>query len=132
MRSRTRSIWPESATIHLDPVEGGYKWVQDVEPQDWKWAASMQFIVVVGKAQQLTTVPLNFTDAVFRRVQDQGLQFSVRAKMPPGTKGFSIGFRCIPFGLLGTLQVPLSSLRNVRRRRSHISYLLDKKIHVPR
>jgi VWFA-related protein len=101
-------------TIHLDPVEGGYKMSATIdphnitlEPQDGKWAGSMQFMVVVGKAEQLTTVPLNFTDTIFRRVQDQGLQFSARVKTPPGTKGFSVGFRDIPSGLVGTLHVSL-------------------------
>ena len=95
-------------------MEGGYKMSATIdphnitlEPQDGKWAGSMQFMVVVGKAEQLTTVPLNFTDTIFRRVQDQGLQFSARVKTPPGTKGFSVGFRDIPSGLVGTLHVSL-------------------------
>ena len=101
-------------TIHLDPVEGGYKMSATIdphsitlEPQDGKWTGSMQFVVVVGKAQQVTTVPLSFTDAVFRQVQNQGLHFSARVKAPPGTDGFSVGFRDVPSGLVGTLHVHL-------------------------
>jgi VWFA-related protein len=101
-------------TVHLDPVEGGYKAnvIIDprnitLEPKDGKWTGSMQFIVVVGKAVQLTTMPLDFSEAVFRQVQDQGLHFSARVKAPPGTTGFSLGFRDIPSGIVGTLHVPL-------------------------
>jgi VWFA-related protein len=101
-------------TVHLDPVEGGYKAnvIIDprnitLEPKDGKWTGSMQFIVVVGKAVQLTTVPLDFSEAVFHQIQDQGLHFSARVKAPPGTTGFSLGFRDVPSGIVGTLHVPL-------------------------
>jgi VWFA-related protein len=101
-------------TVHLDPVEDGYKASVIIdphnitlEPQDGKWTGSLQFIVVVGKAEQLTTMPLNFTEAMFRQIQDQGLHFSARVKTPPGTTGFSLGFRDLPSGMVGTLHVPL-------------------------
>ena len=101
-------------TVHLDPVEDGYKASviidphnMTLEPQDGKWIGSLQFIVVVGKAEQLTSMPLNFTEAMFRQIQDQGLHFSARVKTPPGTTGFSLGFRDIPSGMVGTLHVPL-------------------------
>jgi VWFA-related protein len=100
--------------VHLEPVEGGYKMSVIIdphnitlEPKDGKWTGSMQFVVVVGKVEQLTTVPLDFTEALFRQIQDQGLHFSARVKTPPGTTGFSVGFRDISSGLVGTLQVPL-------------------------
>jgi VWFA-related protein len=101
-------------TVHLDPVEGGYKASVIIdprnitlEPNNGNWIGSMQFIVVVGKTEQLMTMPLNFTEAVFHQVQEQGLHFSARVKTPPGTTGFSLGFRDIPSGMVGTLHVPL-------------------------
>jgi VWFA-related protein len=101
-------------TVHLDPVEGGYKASVIIdprnitlEPKDGKWTGSLQFVVLVGKAEQLTTMPLDFTEAVFHQIQDQGLHFSARVKTPPGTTGFSLGFRDIPSGMVGTLHVPL-------------------------
>jgi len=101
-------------TVHLEPVEGGYKASVIIdprnitlEPKDGKWTGSLQFIVVVGKAEQLTTMPLDFTEAVFHQIQDQGLHFSARVKTPPGTTGFSLGFRDIPSWMVGTLHVPL-------------------------
>jgi VWFA-related protein len=66
-------------TVHLDPVEGGYKMSVTIdphnitlEPKDGEWTGSLQFVVVVGKAEQLTTVPLDFTEAVFHQIQGQG------------------------------------------------------------
>jgi VWFA-related protein len=101
-------------TVHLEQVEGGYKMTVIIdphnitlEPKDGKWTGSMQFVVVVGKVEQLTTVPLDFTEALFRQIQDQGLHFSARVKTPPGTTGFSVGFRDVSSGLVGTLRVPL-------------------------
>jgi VWFA-related protein len=100
--------------VHLEPVEGGYKMSVIIdphnitlEPKDGKWTGSMQFVVVVGKVEQLTTVPLDFTEALFRQIQDQGLHFSARVKTPPGTTEFSVGFRDVSSGLVGTLRVPL-------------------------
>ena len=63
--------------------------------------------MVVGKVEQLTTIPLNFSDAMFHQIQDKGLVLGARVKTPPGTTGFSIGFRDVPSGLVGTLHVPL-------------------------
>jgi VWFA-related protein len=101
-------------TVHLDKVEEGYKAsvVIDphsvtLEPKGGKWIGSLQFIVVVGKVVQLTTIPLNFTEALYRRVQDEGLQMGAQVKTSPGTTGFSLGFRDIPSGLVGTLHVRL-------------------------
>jgi hypothetical protein len=101
-------------TVRLEPVEGGYKLSATIdphnitlEPKDGKWTGSLQFVVVVGKAEQLTTIPLNFTEAAFRQIQDQGFHFGARVKTPPGTTGFSVGFRDIPSGLVGTLHVLL-------------------------
>jgi VWFA-related protein len=101
-------------SVHLEPVEGGYKASAIIdprnitlEPKDGKWSGSLQFIVVVGKAEQLTTMPLDFTEAVFHQVQDQGLHFSARVKTPPGTTGFSLGFRDVASGMVGTLHVSL-------------------------
>ena len=101
-------------TAHLDKVEGGYKMSVTIdprnitlEPKDGKWTGSLQFLVVVGKVEQLTTVPLNFTEAVFHQIQDKGLVLGARVKTPPGITGFSVGFRDIPSGLVGTLHVPL-------------------------
>ena len=101
-------------TAHLDPVDGGYKLSVNVDPRnitidqkDGKWTGMLQFLVVVGKVEQLTTVPLSFTDDVFRRIQNQGLTLGARVKTPPGTTGFSLGFRDIPSGQVGTLHVPL-------------------------
>lgn len=101
-------------TAHLDPVEGGYKLSVTVDPhnitleqKDGKWNGTLQFLVVVGKVEQLTTVPLSFTDATFRQIQEQGLSLGARVKTPPGTTGFSLGFRDVPSGLVGTLHVGL-------------------------
>jgi hypothetical protein len=78
-----------------------------LEPKDGKWTGSLQFLVVVGKVEQLTTIPLSLTEASFRHIEDTGLVLGARVKTPPGTKGFSIGFRDIPSGAVGTLHVPL-------------------------
>jgi VWFA-related protein len=101
-------------TAHLDPVDGGYKLSVIVDPRnltmnqkDGKWTGTLQFLVLVGKVEQLTTVPLNFTDEAFHRIQNQGLTVGARVKTPPGTTGFSLGFRDIPSGQVGTLHVPL-------------------------
>jgi VWFA-related protein len=101
-------------TVHLEPVEGGYKASVTIdprnitfEPKDGKWTGSLQFLVVVGKVEQLTTIPLNFTEAVFHQIQDKGLTLGARVKTPPGATGFSLGFRDIPSGMVGTLHVPL-------------------------
>jgi hypothetical protein len=76
--------------------------------KEGKWTGSLQFlVVVVGKAEQLTTIPLNFSEAMFHQVQEKGLVLGARVKTPPGTTGFSMGFRDIPSGLVGTLHVPL-------------------------
>jgi len=101
-------------TVHLDKVEEGYKVSVVIDPRnvtlelkDGKWIGSLQLIVVVGKVEQLTTIPLNFTEALYRRVKDEGLQMGAQVKTPAGTTGFSLGFRDIPSGMVGTLHVPL-------------------------
>jgi len=101
-------------TAHLDPTDGGYKLSVNVdarnltlEQKDGKWTGQMQFLVVVGKTEQLTTVPLSFSDAMFHQIQDHGLTLGARVKAPPGTKGFSLGFRDVPSGSIGTLHVSL-------------------------
>lgn len=101
-------------TAHLAPTEGGYKLsvtldprTISLEPKDGKWTGSLQFLVVVGKVEQLTTVPLSLSDALFHKIQNEGLVLGARVKTPPGTTGFSLGFRDIPSGLVGTLHVPL-------------------------
>ncbi len=101
-------------TVHLDPVEGGYKASVTIDPRnitfqpkDGNWTGSLQFLVLVGKVEQLTTIPLNFNDPMFRQIQNQGLVLGARVKTPSGTTGFSMGFRDIPSGLVGTLHVPL-------------------------
>jgi len=101
-------------TVHLDPVDGGYKAsvtidARDItlEPKDGKWIGSLQFLVVVGKVEQLTTIPLSFSEAMFHQIQDNGLVLGARVKTQPGTTGFSMGFRDIPSGTVGTLHVPL-------------------------
>ena len=101
-------------TVHLDAVEGGYKASVTIdarnltlEPKDGKWTGSLQFLVVVGKVEQLTTIPLNFSEAMFHQIQEKGLVLGARVKTPPGTTGFSMGFRDIPSGMVGTLHVPL-------------------------
>jgi hypothetical protein len=101
-------------SVHLEPVDGGYKASMTIdprsltlEPKDGKWTGSLQFLVVVGKVEQLTTIPLSLTEASFRHIEDTGLVLGARVKTPPGTKGFSIGFRDIPSGAVGTLHVPL-------------------------
>jgi VWFA-related protein len=101
-------------TVHLDPVEGGYKasvtidaHTLTLEPKDGMWVGSLQFLVVVGREEQLTTIPLNFTEATMHQIQDRGLALGARVKTPPGTTGFSLGFRDAPSGMVGTLHVPL-------------------------
>lgn len=100
--------------VHLDPVEGGYKASVTIDahnltlqPKDGKWTGALQFLVVVGKVEQLTTIPLNFSEAMFHQIQEKGLVLGARVKTPPGTTGFSMGFRDIPSGMVGTLHVPL-------------------------
>jgi VWFA-related protein len=100
--------------VHLDAVEGGYKASVTIdarnitlEPKDGKWTGSLQFLVVVGKVEQLTTIPLNFSEGMFHQIQEKGLVLGARVKTPPGTTGFSMGFRDIPSGTVGTLHVPL-------------------------
>jgi VWFA-related protein len=101
-------------SVHLDPVEGGYKAAVTIDPRnitlqpkDGKWSGSLQFLVVVGKVEQLTTIPLSFTDAMFHQIQEKGLVLGARVKTPPGTTGFSLGFRDVSSGMVGTLHVPL-------------------------
>lgn len=101
-------------TVHLDPVEGGYKASVTIDPnnitlqpKDGKWTGSLQFVVVVGKEEQLTTIPLDFTEAMYREIRNKGLSLGARVKTPPGTTSFSLGFRDIPTGLVGTLHLPL-------------------------
>jgi VWFA-related protein len=101
-------------TVHLEPVEGGYKAsvtidARDItlEPKDGKWTGSVQFLVVVNRVEQLTTIPLSFTEAMFHQIREKGLVLGARVKTPPGTTGFSMGFRDIPSGMVGTLHVPL-------------------------
>lgn len=101
-------------SVHLDPIEGGYKATATIDPRDitlvprdGKWTGLLQFMVVVGKVEQLTTIPLNFTDALFHQIENQGLILGARVKTLPGTKDFSLGFRDIPSGTVGTLHVPL-------------------------
>lgn len=101
-------------TVHLEPVDGGYKAAVTIDtrnitwqPKDGKWTGSVQFLVVVGKVEQLTTIPLSFSDGMFHQIQETGLKLGARVKTPPGTTGFSLGFRDIPSGVVGTLHVPL-------------------------
>jgi hypothetical protein len=101
-------------TVHLEPVEGGYKASVTIDPRnitlelkDGKWLGSLQFLVVAGKVEQLTTIPLSFSEAMFHQIQDKGLVLGARVKTPAGTAGFSMGFRDIPSGTVGTLHVPL-------------------------
>jgi hypothetical protein len=101
-------------TLHLEPVECGYKASVTIDPRnitlelkDGKWTGSLQFLVLVGKVEQLTTIPLNLSDALFHQIQEKGLVLGARVKTPPGTTGFSMGFRDIPSGMVGTLHVPL-------------------------
>jgi VWFA-related protein len=103
-------------TAHLEPVEGGYRMSATLDPhnitlerKDGKWTGALQFLVVVGKVEQLTMVPLSFSDAVFQQIQDKGLVLGGRVKAPPGTTGFSVGFRDVSSGLVGTLHVPLNA-----------------------
>jgi len=101
-------------TARLDPTEGGYKLSVNVDARnltlaqkDGKWTGQLQFLVQVGKTAQLTTVPLSFSEAMFHQIQDHGLTLGARVKAPPGTKGFSLGFRDVPSGAVGTLHVSL-------------------------
>jgi VWFA-related protein len=101
-------------TVHLEPVEGGYRASVTIdphnitlEPRDGKWVGSLQFLVVVGNVEQLTTIPLNFTADKFHEIQEKGLLMSTRVKTRPETKGFSMGFRDVPSAMVGTLHVPL-------------------------
>jgi VWFA-related protein len=101
-------------SVHLEPVEGGYKASVTIDPRnitleskDGVWTGSLEFLVVVGKVEQLTTIPLHFIEAKFHQIQDQGLVLGARVKTPPGTTGFSMGFRDVPSGMVGTLHVPL-------------------------
>jgi len=100
--------------VHLDPVEGGYKATVTSDPRnitlesrDGKWTGSLQFLVVVGKVEQLTTIPLNLSEGMFHQIQQKGLVLGARVKTPPGTTGFSLGFRDVPSGMVGTLHVLL-------------------------
>ena len=93
-------------TVHLDPVEGGYKAsvtidARDItlQSKDGKWTGSLEFLVVV---EQLTTIPLNFSEAMFHQIQEKGLVLGARVKTPPGITGFSLAFRDIPSGMVDT------------------------------
>jgi VWFA-related protein len=106
-------------TVQLEAVDGGYKASVTIdprnitlEPNDGKWNGSLQFLVVVGKTEQLTTIPLSFTETVFNQIRSQGLILGARVKTPPGTTGFSMGFRDIPSGMVGTLHVPVQVTRS--------------------
>ncbi len=100
-------------TVSLDPVEGGYKASITIDPRNitlqpdgnGRWNGALQFLVVVGKVEQLTAIPLNLTEAKFRDVQARGLVIGARVKTPPGTAGFSLGFRDVASGMVGTLHV---------------------------
>ncbi len=101
-------------TVHLSPTEGGYMASVTIdprnitlEPQDGKWTGSLQFLVMVGKVEQLSTIPLSFSGAMYSQIQDKGLVLGARVKTPAGTSGFSLGFRDVPSGMVGTLHVPL-------------------------
>ncbi len=98
---------------HLDPVADGYKMSVTIDPRnltleakDGKWTGSLQ-LLVVGKVEQLTTIPLNLSEAVYRQVEEKGLVLGAHVKALPGTMGFSVGFRDVPSGVVGTLQVIL-------------------------
>lgn len=101
-------------SVHLDAVDGGYKASVTIDPHsitleaaDGKWKGLLEFLVVVGKTEQLTTIPLSFNDATYHSIQNTGLVLGARVKTPPGTKGFSMGFRDRPSGVVGTLHIPL-------------------------
>ena len=101
-------------SVHLEPVEGGYRASVTIDahnitlvPKDGKWIGSLQFLVVVGKVEQLTTIPISLNEATYHQVEEKGLSLGARVKTPPGTPGFNIGFRDIPSGLVGTLHVSL-------------------------
>ncbi len=100
-------------TVHFDKVEGGYKASAVIdprnvtlEPKDGKWVGSLQFLAVVGKVEQVMTIPLDFNEATFRQVEAQGLHFSARVKTPPGVTGVTLAFRDVPSGMVGTLHIP--------------------------
>ena len=83
-------------TVNLDPVEGGYKASVTLdprnitlEPKDGKGTGALQFLVVVGKVEQLSTIPLNFSGAMFQQIQRTGLNLTARVETPAGTTGFS-------------------------------------------
>jgi hypothetical protein len=100
--------------VHLEPVDEGYKASVTIDPRNISfelkngmWTGSLQFLVVVGKAEQLTAIPLSFTEAKLRQVQTDGLTLGARVKTQPGSSGFSMGFRDVPTGAVGTLHVHL-------------------------
>jgi VWFA-related protein len=100
--------------VRLEPIDGGYKASVIIDPRsitldskDGKWTGALQFLVRVGKTEQLTTIPLSFSEEKYREVQGKGLILGARIKMPPGAEGFSLGFRDIPSGIVGTLHVAL-------------------------
>jgi hypothetical protein len=101
-------------TVRLQPADEGYQASVNIDPRNISfemkngmWTGSLQFLVVVGKVEQLTTIPLSFTETKLRQIQADGLTLGARVKTPPGTSGFSIGFRDIPTGTVGTLHVHL-------------------------
>jgi len=101
-------------TVHLQPVDQGYQASVNIDPhnisfemKDGMWTCTLQFLVVVGKVEQLTTIPLSFTEAKLHEIQADGLTLGARVKTPPGVTGFSMGFRDIPTGVVGTLHVHL-------------------------
>ena len=102
--------------VRLQPADEGYHYQASVnidarnisfEMKNGMWTGSLQFLVVVGKVEQLTTIPLSFTEAKLRQIQADGLTLGAHVKTPPGTTGFSMGFRDIPTGTVGTLHVHL-------------------------
>jgi VWFA-related protein len=101
-------------TVRLQPADEGYQASVNIDPRNISfemknglWTGSLQFLVVVGTVEQLTTIPLSFTEAKLRQIQADGLTLGARVKTPPGVTGFSMGFRDVPTGTVGTLHVHL-------------------------
>lgn len=97
-------------TVHLEQVEGGYKASAVIDPrafraEDGKWVGSIEFMALVGKVEQLMSIPMHFDEAVYRNIQNQGLHCSARVKTQPGVTAFTLGFRDVPSGAVGTLHV---------------------------
>jgi len=87
----------ETIAGHLQGIPAGRRWFGFRADSRFNWAcatartacrkATPTRVLPVGKVEQLTTIPLSFTEGALRQIQDQGLVLGARVKTPPGQPG---------------------------------------------